>query len=62
MKKKQNNFLVYAMFRTALFRLKPLEVIVVTFYSPSWLLSEDSEGTFRSLSQAATCPSVYHAL
>ena len=32
--------------------------IVITFYSPSW--AGDSEGTFPSSSQAATCPPVYH--
>ena len=35
--------------------------IVITFYSPTKLAwPGDSEGTFRSSSQAATCPSVYH--
>ena len=34
-------------------------VIVITFYLPN-CLGQDSEGTFRSSSQDATCPPVYH--
>ena len=35
-------------------------VIVITFYSPSCLGQETAKGPFRSSSQAATCPPVYH--
>ena len=35
-------------------------VIVITFSFTMLPLPGDSEGTFRSSSQAATCPPVYH--
>ena len=37
---------------------KSAMLIVITFSKLPW--PGDSEGTFRSSSQAATCPSVYH--
>ena len=37
-----------------------LIVILITIYSPSCLGHEAAKGPFRSSSQTATCPAVYH--
>ena len=63
MSKQVNSQIIYSNTRTSFIKLaNSLNQIVlaITFYSLSSHCQETAKETFRSFSQAATCPPVYH--